>query len=159
MSRLKKKIIKDLFLADCVAGWKERGSALLLWAGWKPSDVGQPGKKTDSGRVGWWKHEKASSFHQVAPVVFTVYGLSSSACLIPLVFINTCFELLVNKTEHRYECVIKRWENGLCWLQVVFVFMSHLRMVLTAILVSFISTEVSYVYHFYLTVKALCVCV
>lgn len=26
----KKKIIKDLFLADCVAGWKERGSALLL---------------------------------------------------------------------------------------------------------------------------------
>lgn len=46
MSRLKKKkIIKDLFLADCVAGWKERGSALLLWAGWKPSDVGQPGKK------------------------------------------------------------------------------------------------------------------
>lgn len=33
---------------------------------------------------------------------------SSSACLIPLVFINTSFKLLVNKTEHRYECVIKR---------------------------------------------------
>lgn len=72
----------------------------------------------DSGRSAGsspsrWKHEKASSFHQVAPVVFTVYGLSFSACLIPLVSINTCFKLLVNKTEHRYECVIKRWENGL----------------------------------------------
>lgn len=51
---------------------------------------------------------ECSSFHQVAPLVFTVYGLSSSACLIPLVRINTCFKLLVNKTEHRYECVIKR---------------------------------------------------
>lgn len=36
--------------------------------------------------------------------------------LIPLVIINTCFKLLVNKTEHRYECVIKRWENGHCLL-------------------------------------------
>lgn len=51
---------------------------------------------------------EASSFHQMAPLVFTVYGLSPSACLIPLVLINTCFKLLVNKTEHRYECVIKR---------------------------------------------------
>ena len=39
------------------------------------------------------------------------YGLSTSACLISLVLINTCFKLLVNKTEHRYECVIKRWEK------------------------------------------------
>lgn len=67
-----------------------------------------------------WKGLRFSSFHQVAPLVFTVYGLSSSACLIPLVLINTCFKLLVNKTEHRYECVIKRWKNGLC-LIVVFV--------------------------------------
>lgn len=29
-------------------------------------------------------------------------GLSTSACLISLVLIKTCFKLLVNKTEHRY---------------------------------------------------------
>lgn len=40
-------------------------------------------------------------------------------CLVPLVLINTCFELLVNKTEHRYECVIKRWEDGSSGLLVV----------------------------------------
>lgn len=58
------------------------------------------------------------SFQQMAPLVFTVYGLSPSACLIPLVVINTCFKLLVNKTEHRYECVIKRRENWPSWLFV-----------------------------------------
>ncbi len=55
---------------------------------------------------------ESSSFLQMAPLVFTVYGLSPFACLIPLVFINTRFKLLVNKTEHRYECVIKDEKMG-----------------------------------------------
>jgi len=42
---------------------------------------------------------ESPSFNQAAPSAFTVYGLSPSACLIPLVLINTCFKLLVKQNR------------------------------------------------------------
>lgn len=110
----------------CSCRWKEESFSQLLCINTQ-SDLGSASEslKTiqpfSTGQFARDPAAECSSFHQVAPLVFTVYGLSSSACLIPLVRINTCFKLLVNKTEHRYECVIKRWENGRCRLLVVFV--------------------------------------
>lgn len=124
MSRLKKQK-GPVVLGDCSYRWKEENISQLLRIN-SQSGLGSASKKKTQTQFNplfppWPPAAECSSFHQVAPLVFTVYGLSSSACLIPLVRINTCFKLLVNKTEHRYECVIKRWENGRCRLLVVFV--------------------------------------
>lgn len=118
MSRLKKQT-GPVVLATCVAAGGRKKASLSRFPStlnpvWAQNTI-QPPSPTATPAA------ECSSFHQVAPLVFTVYGLSSSACLIPLVRINTCFKLLVNKTEHRYECVIKRWENGCRRLLVVFV--------------------------------------
>lgn len=122
MSRLKKQK-GPVVLADCVAAGGRRKTSQLLRINTQ-SGLGSASENPNTIQPLFSTATPAaecSSFHQVAPLVFTVYGLSSSACLIPLVRIDTCFKLLVNKTEHRYECVIKRWENGRCRLLVVFV--------------------------------------
>lgn len=75
-----------------------------------------------AGGGGHEEREAHLSSSSLLPALLHLWGLglSTSACLISLVLIKTCFKLLVNKTEHRYECVIKRREKRNLLLSCVF---------------------------------------